>query len=143
MAEPFSMAKILDWRIDLEETARLTVTQLQARLRLENQQLQSLITENIKVKNEHIHSKQIHSLRYNDYYKNVITEQIIQQKNQIDSTLADIQSAQKNLVQTYSDRKIMDKLKEKELTTYYQNERRREQMELDDIATMNYKRRVF
>ena len=45
------MEKILDWRMDLEEQARLKVTQLKERLQLENHHLQELIKENRRVKN--------------------------------------------------------------------------------------------
>lgn len=134
------MEKILDWRMDLEEQARLKVTQLKERLQTENHYLQELIKENRRVKNEVVDNVHIQSLRYNDYYKLVIDEKIIQQKNQMDLTRAEINAAQNKLISAHTDRKAMEKLKEKELLTYHLAEQRNEQMQLDEFATMGYKR---
>lgn len=134
------MEKILDWRMDLEEQARLKVTQLKERLQTENHYLQELIKENRRVKNEVVDNVHIQSLRYNDYYKLVIDEKIIQQKNKMDLTRAEINAAQNKLISAHTDRKAMEKLKEKELLTYHLAEQRNEQMQLDEFATMGYKR---
>lgn len=138
--QQFSMEKILDWRMDLEEEARLVVTNLKDRLLMENNQLQELIRENRRVKNEAMDSVHIQALRYNDYYKMVIDEKIIHQKNQIDRTNVEIKTAHQQLVGAHTDRKAMEKLKEKELLTRHLNEQRNEQMQLDEFATMSYKR---
>lgn len=143
MVKQFSMEKILDWRMDLEEQARLKVTQLKERLQTENHYLQELIKENRRVKNEVVDNVHIQSLRYNDYYKLVIDEKIIQQKNKMDLTRAEINAAQNKLISAHTDRKAMEKLKEKELLTYQLAEQRNEQMQLDEFATMGYKRQVF
>lgn len=129
--------------MDLEEQARMKVGQLKERLQQENNYLQELIKENRKIKNETMGSTQIQSLRYNDYYKMMIDEKIIQQKNQMDRTQAEIASAQQKLIHTHTDRKAMEKLKEKEIMLHYLEEQRREQMQLDEFATMNYKRHAF
>lgn len=143
MAKQFSMEKILDWRMDLEEKARMEVTHLKERLLLENNQLQELIKENRRIKHESMAHTHIQSLRYNDYYKIVIDEKIIQQKNKIDLTQTEIISAQQKLINAHTDRKAMEKLKEKEILTHYLKEQRNEQMQLDEFATMSYKRQAF
>ncbi|WP_373763086.1 flagellar export protein FliJ [Jeotgalibaca porci] len=143
MAKQFSMEKILEWRMDLEEQARMKVIQLNERLQTENHHLQELIKENRRVKNEAVDNVHIQSLRYNDYYKLVIDEKIIQQKNQIDLTRSEINAAQNKLISAHTDRKAMEKLKEKEILTYYLAEKRNEQMQLDDFATMGYKRQAL
>ena len=137
------MEKILEWRMDLEEQARMKVIQLNERLQTENHHLQELIKENRRVKNEAVDNIHIQSLRYNDYYKLVIDEKIIQQKNQIDLTRSEINAAQNKLISAHTDRKAMEKLKEKEILTYYLAEKRNEQMQLDDFATMGYKRQAL
>lgn len=137
------MEKILDWRMDLEEQARLKVIQLKERLQTENHYLQELIKENRRVKNEVVDNVHIQSLRYNDYYKLVIDEKIIQQKNKMDLTRAEINAAQNKLISAHTDRKAMEKLKEKELLTYQLAEQRNEQMQLDEFATMGYKRQAL
>lgn len=141
--QQFSMEKILDWRMDLEEEARLVITNLKDRLLMENNQLQELIRENRRIKNEAMESMHIQSLRYNDYYKMVIDEKIIHQKNQMDRTNVEIETAHQQLISAHTDRKAMEKLKEKELLTRHLNEQRNERIQLDEFATMNYKRHAF
>lgn len=137
------MEKILGWRFDLEDEARLQLSNLQDKWNRENLQLQSLIQENIKVKNDNLKNTQIQTLRYNDYYKMVIDEKIVQQKNQMDSTQAQINKAQEQLLDAHKNRRAMEKLKEKELTAAEETMKRLEQMQLDEFATMNYKQRAL
>lgn len=137
------MEKILGWRFDLEDEARLQLSNLQDKWNKENLQLQSLIQENIKVKNDNLKNTQIQTLRYNDYYKMVIDEKIVQQKNQMDSTQAQINKAQEQLLDAHKNRRAMEKLKEKELTAAEETMKRLEQMQLDEFATMNYKQRAL
>lgn len=136
----FSMEKILDWRLDLEDEARMQLSRLEEKWQQENRQLQSLIQENTKVKNDYLKNVQIYTLRYNDYYKLVLDEKIVQQKNQIDRTQAEIKTAHDELIETHKNRKAMEKLKEKELDLLYQKEKRQEQHQLDEMATMTYRR---
>lgn len=84
----FSMEKILAWRFDQEDEARLQVANLKEKWDRENQHLQSLIKENIKIKNDNLNNIHIQTLRYNDYYKMVVDEKIIQQKNIMDEMQA-------------------------------------------------------
>lgn len=137
------MEKILGWRFDLEDEARLQLSNLQDKWNRENLQLQSLIQENIKVKNDNLKNTQIQTLRYNDYYKMVIDEKIVQQKNQMDSTQAQINKAQEQLLDAHKNRRAMEKLKEKELTAAEETMKRLEQMQLDEFATMNYNQRAL
>lgn len=139
----FSMEKILGWRFDLEDEARLQVTRLEEKWALENQQLQHLINENIKAKNDNMKNTQIQTLRYNDYYKMMIDEKIIQQKNLMDSTQAQIKEAHNELLEAHKNRRAMEKLKEKELTAAEEIVKRMEQIQLDEFATMNFKQRAL
>ena len=137
------MEKILGWRFDQEDDARLQVANLKGKWDRENQHLQSLIQENIKVKNDNLKNTHIQTLRYNDYYKMVIDEKIIQQKNLMDATQAQISKANEQLLEAHKNRKAMEKLKEKELTAAEEELKRIEQMQLDEFATMSYKQRVL
>ncbi|APZ50298.1 flagellar export protein FliJ [Jeotgalibaca sp. PTS2502] len=137
------MEKILGWRFDQEDDARLQVANLKEKWDRENQHLQSLIQENIKVKNDNLKNTHIQTLRYNDYYKMVIDEKIIQQKNLMDETQAQISKANEQLLEAHKNRKAMEKLKEKELTAAEEELKRIEQMQLDEFATMSYKQRVL
>lgn len=137
------MEKILGWRFDQEDEARLQVANLKEKWDRENQHLQSLIKENIKIKNDNLKNIHIQTLRYNDYYKMIVDEKIIQQKNIMDETQAQISIANEQLLEAHKNRKAMEKLKEKELTAVEEELKRIEQMQLDEFATMSYKQRVL
>lgn len=139
----FSMEKILDWRSDLEEEAKRKVSGLQQKWDQEDRVLQSLIQENIKIKNEKMQNKEIQSMRYNHYYKILIDEKIVQQKNLLDRLQAEIEQAKEELIQSHQNKKAMEKLKEKERAAVAATESRLEQLQLDEIATMNFKRRAL
>lgn len=137
------MEKILDWRSDLEDDAKRSLITIQDKLDQENKNLIHLIAENTKIKSETLQNKEIQSMRYNEYYKMMIDEKIIQQKNLLDRLQIQVQTAQKDLGLAHTDKKAMEKLKEKELIAVANAEKIHEQKQLDEIATMNFKRRVF
>lgn len=136
----FSMEKILDWRVDIEDEKKRQVGALREQYQQMEATLSRLLKESMKIKHEGLKVSEIHSLRSNHYYKVVLDEKIIQQKNQMDRLQAEINQAQQELVHAHQDKRAMEKLKEKELEAKYLDELRREQLQLDEIATMNYKR---
>ena len=136
----FSMEKILGWRMEKEDDAKKAVLQAQRMMQQQQTKLQHLINENTKVKHDHMKVTEINSLRYNHYLKTVIDEKIITQKNLIDKTKLDLEMAQNELLIAHQDRKAMEKLKEKEHMAVVDSEKMAEQRQLDEIATLNYKR---
>ncbi|CZR02558.1 flagellar flij protein [Trichococcus palustris] len=136
----FSMEKILDWRMEKESDAKKAVLQAQRMMQQQQTKLQHLINENTKVKHDHMKVTEINSLRYSHYLKTVIDEKIIAQKNLIDKANFDLEKAQNELLQAHQDRKAMEKLKEKEYMAVIDSEKMAEQRQLDEIATLNYKR---
>ena len=143
LKQSFSMEKILDWRMSLEDQARLRLNELEGKWQFENQNLQSYIRENVKIKNANMETLHITTLQYNDYYKVLLDEKIVKQKNYLDKIQIDIKQAQGNLLKAHTDRKAMEKLKEKELFRVTAEEQRLEQLALDEFATMNYKRKAL
>lgn len=139
----FSMEKILDWRVDIEDEKKRKVGSLREQYQQMETGLNRLVQESTRIKHEGLKMSEIHSLRNNHYYTVVLDEKIIQQKNQLDRMQAEIDSAQQELIQAYQDKRAMEKLKEKELEAKYLEELRQEQLQLDEIATMNYQRTPY
>ena len=83
-SQTFSMEKILDWRSDLEETAKRKVAQIQVKLDAQQAVLEDLIRENIKVKNDRLKINKINDMRHQQLYQALLDEKIIHQKNQLD-----------------------------------------------------------
>lgn len=139
----FSMEKILDWRIKEEENARKSVLHAQNQMQQQQQQLTHLINENTKLKHEQMKLTEISTLRYNHHLKGLIDEKIVIQKNAIDQAQSDMDRLQEALLQAHKDRKIMEKLKERESVQVLEQVKSEEQKQLDEIATLQYKTSYF
>ena len=139
----FSMEKILEWRITEEENARKSVLHAQNKMQQQQQQLTHLVNENTKLKHEQMKLTEIHTLCYNHHLKGLIDEKIVIQKNAIDQAQSDMNQLQEALVQAHKDRKIMEKLKERESVQVLAQVKSEEQKELDEIATLQYKKSYF
>lgn len=139
----FSMEKILEWRITEEDNARKSVLQAQSKMQQHQQQLIRLVNENTKLKHEQMKLTEISTLRYNHHLKGLIDEKIIIQKNAIDQAQSEMNQLQETLIQAHKDRKIMEKLKERESVQVLAHEKSEEQKQLDEIASLQYKKSYF
>lgn len=139
-SQTFSMEKILDWRSDLEETAKRKVAQVQVKREAQQAVLEDLIRENIKVKNDRLKINKINDMRHQQLYQALLDEKIIHQKNQLDLTQKELEAAQAELLEAHKDKKVMEKLKEKELWTTAELIKKEEQQQLDEIATLSFGR---
>jgi flagellar FliJ protein len=137
------MEKILDWRIKEEENARKSVLHAQNQMQQQQQQLTHLINENTKLKHEQMKLTEISTLRYNHHLKGLIDEKIVIQKNAIDQAQSDMDRLQEAFLQAHKDRKIMEKLKERESVQVLEQVKSEEQKQLDEIATLQYKTSYF
>lgn len=142
-SQTFSMEKILDWRSDLEETAKRNVAQVQVKIDAQQAVLEDLIRENIKVKNERLKINQINDMRHQQLYQALLDEKIIHQKNQLDLTQKELEAAQADLLEAHKDKKVMEKLKEKELWMTAELIKKEEQQQLDEIATLSFGRVLY
>ncbi|MPM24436.1 hypothetical protein SDC9_70918 [bioreactor metagenome] len=139
----FSLEKILEWRITEEENARKSVLHAQNQMQQQQQQLTHLVNENTKLKHEQMQLTEISTLRYNHHLKGLIDEKIVIQKNAIDQAQSDMDQLQEALLQAHKDRKIMEKLKERESVQILAQVKSEEQKQLDEIATLQYRKSYF
>jgi len=137
------MEKILEWRITEEDNARKSVLQAQSKMQQHQQQLTRLVNENTKLKHEQMKLTEISTLRYNHHLKGLIDEKIVIQKNAIDQAQSEMEQLQEALIQAHKDRKIMEKLKERESVQVLAQAKSEEQKQLDEIATLQYKKSYF
>lgn len=134
----FSMEKVLDWRSDTEEEKKKNLVQVQQNKRQQESTLQRLIGENIKIKNDSLTTSRIDVLRRQNLYKDMIDEKIIHQKNVVNKAEKDVEVARVALMEAHKDRKVMEKLKEKEYTFTMAQEKQDEQKQLDEMATLSF-----
>src|SRR5699024_4388731 len=110
----FSLQNVLDWRNDQENEAKLNLTQIKNNLNKEENYLQQLIYENVKLKEKAALTRKVDDMRQQDLYKEVLDEKIIQQKLIVEQKMNERKKAEEALLSAHKDKKVMEKLKEKE-----------------------------
>ncbi len=132
------MEKVLDWRSDTEEEKKKNLAQVQQNKLQQETILQRLIGENIKIKNDSLTTSRIDVLRRQNLYKDMIDEKIIHQKNVVNKAEKNVEVARIALMEAHKDRKVMEKLREKEYTFTMEQEKQDEQKQLDEMAALSF-----
>ena len=136
----FSMEKVLDWRSDLESTAQQVVKEKQEVVRLEEEKLKRMTSESRKLKSEKLFYSSIENLKRHNLYKEVLNDKITQQRLNVEKANQDLVLAMDSLKEAHKDKKVMEKLEEKEHTRYVDLLKKKEQDQLDEISTLSYGR---
>jgi flagellar FliJ protein len=139
----FSMDKILDWRSDQEDEARNKVSIMNDQLNKEKLILDNLLKESRKIKKESLFSSGVDSYRRHDMYKELLGEKITQQKRRVEQAEQALNEAKEQLVAAHKNKKVMEKLDEKERTRFTQLQKKEEQKQLDEISTLQYGRNIL
>lgn len=143
MGYKFSLQNVLEWRKDQEDEAKLELIQAKNTLENENRYLTKLINENIRLKEKAALNKRVDVMRQDDLYRKVLNDKIIQQKLIVEQSEHDVKRAEKELLKAHQDKKVMEKLKEKEEIEYYEEIESIEQKNLDEFATMTFGREAY
>lgn len=133
----------MEWRKDQEDEAKINL--IQAKNTLENEQhyLEKLIKENIHLKEKAALNNRVEAMRQDDLYRKVLNDKIIQQKLIVEQMEHDVKRAEAALLKAHQDKKVMEKLKEKEEQEYYDEVEAIEQKNLDEFATMTFGREAY
>lgn len=137
------MEKVLDWRSDTEETKKINLGDAEREKFQQESFLKDMIQENIKIKNESLTTTRIDILRRQNMYKVMLDERIIQQKNQVEIATKSVETARLELMEAHKEKKVMEKLKEKEFNLLTSLEKSEEQKQLDEMATLSYGRSYY
>lgn len=143
MGYKFSLQNVLEWREGQEDEAKLNLIQAKNTLEQEQNYLQNLIHENIRLKEKSMLNKRVDVMRQDDLYRKVLNEKIIQQKLIVEQSEHDVTLAERKLLKAYQDKKVMEKLREKEEVAYYEEIEANEQKNLDEFATMTFGREDY
>lgn len=137
------MQNVLDWRNDQEDEAKLKLVQIKKRLTNEETYLQQLINENIQLKEKAALTRKVDIMRQQDLYKQVLDERIIQQKLVVEQVLNEIKKAEEALLSAHKDKRVMEKLKEKEYEQYVETLQLEEQKQMDEFSTITFGRQAY
>ena len=139
----FSLQNVLDWRNDQENEAKLNLTQIKNNLNKEENYLQQLIYENVQLKEKAALTRKVDLMRQQDLYKEVLDEKIIQQKLIVEQKMNEMKKAEEALLSAHKDKKVMEKLKEKEYETYMETLQIEEQKQIDEFSTITFGREAY
>lgn len=135
----FSMEKVLDYREDIE---KLRAEEF-AKIKLEISGIEKEIAKlNIELKetNEKIFEVQnAYELIQVQLYREALEEKLEIQKLLLSEKKKALEDKRAELTKAQSDRKIMEKLKEKDYSQFMYKKNMKEQKELDDISVMKFK----
>lgn len=136
----FSMEKVLDWREDLEDVAQLKVKEKEEAVNLEKNKLDRIIGESRKLKSEQLFHKTIDHLKRHSLYKDLLDEKIIRQRLAVEKAEQALSQSRQELQSAHKDKKVMQKLEEKERLRFNDSIKKKEQSQLDEISTLSFGR---
>ena len=135
----FSMEKVLDYREDIEKLKREEF----AKINLEISQLETEIAKiNIELKeiNEKIFKIQnANELFQIQLYREALEEKLEIQKLILSEKRKALEDKRVELTKAQADKKIMEKLKERDYSQFMYKKNLKEQKELDDFSVMKFK----
>jgi flagellar FliJ protein len=135
----FSMEKVLDYREDIEKLKREEF----AKINLEISQLETEIAKiNIELKeiNERIFKIQnANELFQIQLYRQALEEKLELQKLRLSEKRKALEDKRVELTKAQTDKKIIEKLKEKDYSQFMYKKNLKEQKELDEFSVMRFK----
>lgn len=139
----FSLQSVLEWRNDQEEAAKMELGQAQDRLAKENQLLNQLLHESIRLKERLIQTTKIDQMRQQDLYRALLDDKIVKQKLALEQAQNELQLANENLLKAHQNRKVMEKLDEKEFERHKEEVKNEEQKQIDEFSTITFGREMY
>ncbi len=145
MPKPYSfkLEKILDFRKQVEEQARLALAEA-TRLHAD----QKKIVDEIEQKKINHQKKEYEKLSVDDLwlwrqYNEALTKDLHSAQNRLTQLALNLQRCRTEAVQKSKDRKLLEKLKENQAKKYYEEENLKEQKEYDEMATLRFKSKTL
>lgn len=139
----FSLQSVLNWRDDEEEAAKMKVKKLKDELLEEQTRLTQLINENIRLKEKLVQTRELNQLRQQDLYKTLLDDKIIKQKLVVEQAVNKVKLAEQDLLKAYQDKKIMEKLDDKEKERHDEFIQSEEQKQIDEFSTISFGRGMY
>ncbi len=145
MAFRFRLQSVLEHRRHKEELAQ---AELAKRMKAEHDCLKQLewISEEVTTRREQLAQRSAKGMPAHEYalagdYATTLRIQQMRQASRLGLLNAETELARGKLVIATRDRKALDVLRERHLREYLDNERRLEQIALDEVAVRNYSRK--
>lgn len=134
----FSLEKVLEWRAEIEKRIAKSFAIVQNELNYQEITLNNLRLENESIKKKILELNNINDLKQQYLFKQSVEQKIKEILKLIEQTKTKLEKLRLDLLEAQKNRKIMEKLKEKDYIEYKENLMLEEQKELDEIAVFRY-----
>ena len=140
----FNLESLLNYRRYQEEILQKELADFKNRLVMLEQQLRQMVQARRKTSLE-LHQRQkkggtVSGLMMYFRYLDRLTADIEKQKRQVGQVKKQFEQKRRELLDIVKKRKTLEKLKEKELKTYQQQQLKKERVFLDEVATTRFNR---
>ncbi len=133
-AYKFSLESVLEWRTDKEKNVLEQLSKIQKEFHDKNEILDSLMREFANANKKVGKYKSINELQRHNLYVENIEERIEEQKNILKVIEEKVNNTMDSFLEAKKDRRVIEKLKEKNYELYLDELKKREQKELDEAA---------
>lgn len=135
----FKLQKVLDYREQLEEQARMNLARAQA----EHDEQQRLVNEIERKRREYERKGFAKDATPADIwlwrqYLEALKRDFNQQRAELQRLALKLKNARKIAVQRSKDRKLLEKLKEKQAKAHHEEERHKESKEAEELSALRY-----
>ncbi len=136
----FSMEKILDWRIVNEEAAKRDFSKVRQNLERQIALLKEMNKEKKDLQINAARPNSINTLRQLHLYHNFLEQKIMLQEELVAKINEDLDKKLAVLITAQKERKIMEKLSEKQFENYIYQMKKEEQKELDEMGSLRFQK---
>lgn len=144
MSFKFNMQKVLDYREQLEEEAKVKLGKAEHELHLAEMNLEKLRSEFNRAQEATLGKMMKSGDRWlHDQFMKGLRRDISEAGMQVRMARQIAEEARKLVAARALDRKILDKLKQRQKIAYHKTEQKQEQNFNDEIATIRYKASSF
>jgi len=136
MSYQFKMEKVLEFKTNVEKNKVEDYVKINIKLSKEMDylnEIETLYQDKNKKK-----SMDLRELKMQFLYKEKLKDQLQSQKKKVDEITINLEHARGHLIEARKDRKIMEKLKDKDKEKFESDLFYQEQKELDDISVMKF-----
>lgn len=136
MSYQFKMEKVLEFKTNVEKTKVEDYVKINIKLSKEMDylnEIETLYQDKNKKK-----GMDLSELKMQFLYKEKLKDQLQSQKEKVDEITINLEYARGHLIEARKDRKIMEKLKDKDKEKFESDVFYQEQKELDDISVMKF-----
>lgn len=140
MTYNFSMEKVLEYREGIEKGYIEKFSHKQNQVLSKQQELKTLMDEHHAIKKKTGSYKNISEMNREQLYRQNLADKITEEKKLLSELIKDLELTRDEMISAQKDKKIMEKLKEKEFNKFQYKVKVSEEKKVDEVNTLRFVR---